>query len=326
MKLTYTLTTAIFAASAYAQLEIVGGKEAAKGQHQYVTGLRKTAGGSDFCGGSLIAPNVVLTAAHCIPAKPQYVAIGTHYLSGTQDGEQIKVTKTVVHPKRGNNNWDFAVLILERDSKFAPVQVSFDEVKAGTPTIVRGWGTTSSGGSQSNVLLEVGVDAIDNAQCGKFLGSSSIDETMLCAGGKRGEDSCQGDSGGPLTVEQNGSAKLVGVVSWGDGCAQQDKPGVYARISIARDFIQPYLKGASPSPSSPTMAPSTKPTAGPATKKPSTSKPSKPSGAPATSPPSNQCNGCTGCYYPTLSHCFPSEFDHAICDTYDNLGAFWCGN
>ncbi|KAF0708693.1 Aste57867_6247 [Aphanomyces stellatus] len=321
MKLAYALT-ALFAASTLADdIEIVGGTEAAVGQHLYVTGLRKTADGRDFCGGSLIAPNVVLTAAHCIPANPQYVSIGTHYLSGTQDGEQIKVTKSVVHPKRGSNNWDFAVLILERNSKFAPVEVSFDDVAAGTPTVVRGWGTTSSGGSQSNVLLEVGVDALSNAQCATFLAGNTVDETMLCAGGKLGEDSCQGDSGGPLTVEQNGSEKLVGVVSWGIGCAQQDKPGVYSRISIARDFIEPYLKTTSPTTVTPVT---TKPTVSPVTTKPTVAPVT--TASPVTTKPSNQCNGCNGCYYPTLTYCFPSAFDHAICDSYAGLGAFWCGN
>ncbi|KAF0708991.1 hypothetical protein As57867_006121, partial [Aphanomyces stellatus] len=124
MKLAYALS-ALFAAAAMADdIEIVGGKEATQGQHLYVTGLRQSATASDQCGGSLIAPNVVLTAAHCTGHKLSYASIGTHYLSGTQDGEQIKVVKEIKHPKNNANTnaYDFAILILERDSKFAPVQ------------------------------------------------------------------------------------------------------------------------------------------------------------------------------------------------------------
>ncbi|RHZ02330.1 hypothetical protein DYB35_012557, partial [Aphanomyces astaci] len=128
-------------------------------------------------------------------------------------------------------------MILERESKFTAVEVSFDTVEADTPTVVRGWGTTSTGGSLSKVLLEVGVDTVNQEQCTKWLSGHSVDASMLCAGGKVGEDACQGDSGGPLTVETNGSAKLVGVVSWGLECAEKNKPGVYGRISMAREFI-----------------------------------------------------------------------------------------
>ncbi|KAF0716216.1 Aste57867_2964 [Aphanomyces stellatus] len=256
MKFAYALVAAFLVASTSAQIEIVGGKPADKTKHHYVTGLRRTPEGSSFCGGSLIAPNVVLTAAHCMPLKPQYVAIGTYFASGKDDGEQIKVKEIIEHKNytASTASNDFAILILERASKFSPVEVSFDEVTPGTPTVVRGWGRTSQGGKPSNELLEVGVDALANSQCAKFLAPNPVDEFMLCAGGKAGEDSCQGDSGGPLTVEANGSEKLVGVVSWGIGCALQDKPGVYSRISAASGFIKPYLATNSSTPTPTTTA------------------------------------------------------------------------
>merc|ERR1712088_119919 len=90
---------------------------------------------------------------------------------------------------------------------------------------VTGWGTTSSGGSTSNVLLEVDVQVISNSECNNAYGG--ITDNMLCAAdasGNGGSDACQGDSGGPL-------------VSCGIGCAQADFPGVYARTTAALDWI-----------------------------------------------------------------------------------------
>ncbi|ETV63954.1 hypothetical protein H257_19113 [Aphanomyces astaci] len=344
MNVLFALST-LFAASTtvVAQQEIVGGTEAAVGQHLYVTGFRSTETGAASCGSSLIAPNVVLTAAHCIGGGRTFVSIGSHYKSGTKDGERIKVKQAIKHPKynAGTTSYDFAILILEQPSKFPPVQVSFDTVAPGTPSIVRGWGRTSSGGASSEVLLEVGVNSISNDQCAKLLTGFTVNEAMLCAGGKLGEDSCQGDSGGPLTVESNGSVKLVGVVSWGIGCAQQDKPGVYSRISIARDFIEPFIT-TSPTAVPITTKPSAAPTVSPVTSKtptaaPITTNPTAapittakvptvvPTVAPTTASPS-KCNGCSTCFYPTLNYCFPPAYTKTICESYASLGAFWCGN
>ncbi|KAG9405067.1 hypothetical protein AC1031_004169 [Aphanomyces cochlioides] len=228
------------------QLEIVGGKEAAIGKHLYLASLRLTAGGTTYCGGSLIAPNVILTAAHCtveLNGALKYAVIGTHYNGGTQYGETIAIKQQIVHPKynRNTNSNDFAIYILASNAKTAPVTVSFDTVAASVPVVVRGWGATSQGGSSPNVLLELTVNSLSNTQCASYLSGYTVDSTMLCAGGQAGKDSCQGDSGGPLTIESSGSEKLVGVVSWGIGCAQANKPGVYSRISAAKDFISPYL-------------------------------------------------------------------------------------
>ncbi|ETV64858.1 hypothetical protein H257_18320 [Aphanomyces astaci] len=278
----------VLVTSVTAQLRIVGGKEAAVGKHLYVTGLRSSASGITTCGGSLIAPNVVLTAAHCMKVRVNYVTIGSHYNSGTMDGEQIKVKQTIKHPKYNETtySYDIGVLILELDSKFPAVEVSFDTVAADTTTVVRGWGTTSTGGSTSKVLKEVGMDTINQEQCNKWM-SNRVETNMLCCGGKEGEDACQGDSGGPLTVEIGGSEKLVGVVSWGLKCAEKNKPGVYSRISMSRDFIEPYLKNSPTSTPGTTSAPGpTKPTTIPniTTKKPTTASPGTTSAPGPTKP------------------------------------------
>ena len=98
----------------------------------------------------------------------------------------------------------------------------------------------SLGGSATNNLQYVRVPAITNAQCNSAYGAGSITSTMVCAGypGVGGKDACQGDSGGPFVCNDNGNAIIAGVVSWGNGCALADFPGVYARVTSALSWIQ----------------------------------------------------------------------------------------
>merc|ERR1711874_46945 len=107
---------------------------------------------------------------------------------------------------------------------------------------VTGWGTTSSGGSTSDVLREVDVRVWSNLECERTQYGSAIKDTMLCAAsqhGHGGQDSCQGDSGGPLVFQDGGSNyDLIGVVSWGNGCGLQNFPGVYTRVSKYLDWIK----------------------------------------------------------------------------------------
>ncbi|KAF0757021.1 hypothetical protein AaE_004403 [Aphanomyces astaci] len=241
------LALAAVVASAAAQYEIVNGTETPIGKYTYVTGLRSTETGSSSCGASLVAPKILVAAAHCVASSwATFAAVGTHYLKGNQDGERIKIVKRTQHPKYNANTYeyDFAVLELETASTFPVVKLNWDDDQFNAPgatSWVRGWGTTKSGGSQSPVLLEAPVVIWSNADCQKALGSyNTIQPTHLCAGGAD-KDTCQGDSGGPLTVTKNGVEYLTGVTSWGIGCASPGLPGVYGRLSLARSFIEPYL-------------------------------------------------------------------------------------
>ena len=114
--------------------------------------------------------------------------------------------------------------------------------------------------------MYVRVPAITNAQCNQAYGNS-ITSSMMCAGypGVGGKDACQGDSGGPFVCNENGKAIIAGVVSWGNGCALSDFPGVYARNTAVLDWIQANMGcGSSPSPpppSPPSPAPAPSPTA-----------------------------------------------------------------
>ncbi|RHZ04139.1 hypothetical protein DYB31_013129 [Aphanomyces astaci] len=218
--------------------EIVGGQEAQFGRHRYVVGIKKSPVGRTFCGGSLIAPNVVLTAAHCLDGVVPSVVVGTHYLTGFRDGELATVTEKIKHP----NGTDVGILILDHDISITqPVAVSFEFVPADVLTWVRGWGHVWHNGPQSGVLKEVSVTTWSNTRTSAALNRfGRVTDTMLGAG-VEGENSCNGDSGGPLTIEENGAVRLVGVVSWGFECGAGDTPGIYERVSAARAFIEPYL-------------------------------------------------------------------------------------
>lgn len=223
---------------------ILGGTVVPSGTKTYVSGMRSTAAGTDFCGGTLIAPKFVLTAAHCY-GSITYVSVGTHYLSGTSDGEQLKVVKQTKHPKNdaSTNSYDFLILELERASKFAPIALAKaddSDIVVGSTATVLGWGTTTESGAQSKELLRVDVPLLDNTNCAKTL---DIDATMVCAGGQANKDSCQGDSGGPLIVAKGGKDVLVGVVSWGEGCGRVNYPGVYARVSSVASWISSIATG-----------------------------------------------------------------------------------
>ncbi|ETV65609.1 hypothetical protein H257_17718 [Aphanomyces astaci] len=220
--------------------EILGGQEAQLGKHRYVAGLKVSPNNVTVCGGSLIAPNVVLTAAHCLTGKLRSVVVGTHYLTGFADGELANVTQEIKHPDR----YDVGIAILDRNiTTIEPVKVSFEFFPADVLTWVRGWGFVTWDGPQSPVLKEVSVTTWNNTRASAALTSSPrpLYDTELGAGGVKGEDSCNRDSGGPLTIEENGTVRLVAVVAWGDGCGKIGKPGIYERTSAARAFIEPYL-------------------------------------------------------------------------------------
>ncbi|RHY30272.1 hypothetical protein DYB25_013521 [Aphanomyces astaci] len=220
--------------------EILGGREAKTHQHRYVAGLKTSPVNETECGGSLIAPNVVLTAAHCLSGKLRSVVVGTHYLTGFADGELANVTEEIKHP----NDIDVGIVILNRNiTTIQPVAVSFGYVEADVLTWVRGWGyvTNRYSGPKSQVLKELNVTTWSNTAASDALFPIPVADTMLGAGGVKGEDACTGDSGGPLTIEENDTVRLVGVSIWGRGCGRRGKPGVYARVSAVRDFIKPYL-------------------------------------------------------------------------------------
>lgn len=162
-----------------------------------------------------------------------------------------------------------ALLILETKSKQSTINLAeaapcFEDT-GGCALRLLGWGYTSTDGQLSGLLVEGSVTSIRRDKCKEQLEGSTITRNMICAGVPDGEvDGCQGDSGGPLIQ----SGKQVGIVSWGVGCAQPGKPGVYTSVPQVLNWIKqelgkingsPDSAATPPSPDSPSTPPSPDP-------------------------------------------------------------------
>ena len=114
-----------------------------------------------------------------------------------------------------------------------------DQDYTGQNSTVAGWGATQEGGATAHILQELhGLEVMSDDHCRGLLGNSAISADMVCAGGQEGKDSCQGDSGGPLVVQEADSTfTLMGVVSWGYGCAKPDALGIYSEVSHFTDWL-----------------------------------------------------------------------------------------
>ncbi|XP_055308418.1 trypsin-1-like [Sitodiplosis mosellana] len=256
IKICLLLSTVLFATGAIVgflpkpQLDgrIVGGFPIEISQVPWQVSLQTR--GSHFCGGSIISEKWVLTAAHCTDAVPDseniLVRLGTsEYAKG---GAVHKVKRIVQHKKYDGRtiDYDYSLLELEDGIEFndqvKPVALADAQEKMSdnTTCLVTGWGDTKSAESRHK-LRGAEVPIVNQEKCEKaYKRHGGITARMLCAGfDQGGKDACQGDSGGPLVAfdDNNENAVLVGVVSWGYGCARPDFPGVYSRVQVARDWI-----------------------------------------------------------------------------------------
>ncbi|EGZ06482.1 serine protease trypsin-like protein [Phytophthora sojae] len=235
---------------------VVGGSVVPSGTKTYNVGIRTTLEGDTFCVGELVAPSYVLTTAACTNGKNpyaasgtyEYVSTGTHYLNSSLDGEKFKIVSAWNHTGYNDTNgaYDFALLKLEKPSKFPPVKLpaaNDSDTKPGMWTTFMGWGDTSyPNGTRSYELQRVDLELWDNEAC---LSEFVVDDTMVCAGGAAGKDSCVGDSGGPL-IKDKGTGDsddiLVGLSSWGVRCEDEGMPTVYSRVSTAVEWINSMMK------------------------------------------------------------------------------------
>lgn len=216
---------------------IVGGDEAVKGEFPFMVSLQDR--GGHFCGGSLIAKDWVLTAAHCVEGGgPSSVVIGLHDHEKLEGAEVFRPAQIISNPNYSDLDYDYALIRLDGESKYQPIALGTLDPAAGTSVTTAGWGyTRESGFSLPNNLRKVSVPVVDRAKCNAAY-KNKISDRMICAGLEEGgKDSCQGDSGGPLFTGQGADRVLLGVVSWGEGCARAKKYGVYSNVSAALDWI-----------------------------------------------------------------------------------------
>ncbi|KAI9291963.1 trypsin-like serine protease [Neoconidiobolus thromboides FSU 785] len=230
---------------------VVGGYEVnPKFKYPWMVSLQNK--GVHSCGGSLLNGNTVISAAHCIGGDDSdwTAAVHRHDLSkaaSVENGKVYKVIKRIPHPLYNSQTVSNDAAIWKLDNPdHSPTGLLLDDGKYSnkdnTLLKVIGWGTTSSGGTVSNILLEVKVPVFNANNCKKTAYNGMNITSQFCAGyPEGGKDSCQDDSGGPIFIEENGSPLLVGIVSWGEGCALKGKPGVYTRTSVIRDFIKQNL-------------------------------------------------------------------------------------
>lgn len=222
---------------------VVGGREVPQGQHQYMAALLRN--GSQICGGTVVAPRRVVTAAHCVTS-----ATGLSVRVGNVDytrGRSIAVVGVARHgaydPDTARN--DVAVLYLASDAGVPAVTLAETRhdtfERHGTPARVVGWGSempvTGEVPSLGTRLKEADVGVVADNRCSTVADPA----TQVCAEAFFA-DSCHGDSGGPLIVFEGATAVQIGIVSYGYGCAVPTLPGVYSEVNASsiREFIRTH--------------------------------------------------------------------------------------
>ncbi|MBF0450877.1 MAG: trypsin-like serine protease [Candidatus Magnetomorum sp.] len=231
---------------------IVGGTEVKRAFWPWMAALveRNTSPLSDafFCGGILIHPRWMLTAAHCVENLLPYdfeVILNAHDLE-TDQGDPYPIRQILIHPEFDNIGLenDIALIQLKNAATYPIIQpMPSHDILPDVSGVVIGWGKLSEYGLFSTKLQQVNVPIVSNDVCQAAFQKDQpnifISPKLICAGNENGgKDACHGDSGGPLILRHANNWVLAGIVSWGQGCARPGYYGVYTRVSMYLDFIE----------------------------------------------------------------------------------------
>ncbi|XP_053729831.1 transmembrane protease serine 13a isoform X1 [Synchiropus splendidus] len=230
--------------------KIIGGTAAKSGQWPWQGSLHFRQ--RHVCGAVLVAPDFLLTAAHCFTrsssSSPSQWKVYGGMISQTNLPKAYSVKTIMLHENYNvkTNDRDIALIKLEEpvssQGPFQPACLPFRGLlfKPGTTCWTTGFGTTDADKARvSNELIEVSVNIIGSNVCSKReVYGNAVSQNMLCAGHlEGGKDSCQGDSGGPLVCQKNGRWYLAGITSWGSGCGEKNKPGVYTNVKSVLPWV-----------------------------------------------------------------------------------------
>lgn len=226
---------------------IVGGFEIDIEQVPYQISLRRSR--RHICGGSIITDHIVLSAGHCVYGlanSRELSVVGGATLLNSKDGQEFRVARLIMHPRYRDINKDYDVVVLILNGQFQfnqyvqPIPLATVMAPEGSKMLVSGWGYLDPGYpvTPNHLMATDQIEVFPGSKCRKAYWYMTTDR-MICAGVIGGGiDACSGDSGGPMAFE----GELVGVVSAGNGCADPEFYGIYAKVPRLHEWILDTIK------------------------------------------------------------------------------------